>query len=232
MKSIYDSGLHHPLAAYVIGGLFLGYLASLAYARLGAKRLPTNRRWLWLYAAAFTLEILADATVTGAWTPIRPSSPLAESLAIFFVILGDFRYFVLAEHLTRPRDARARMIARALGISLVVPVASGLMSKVVPAMGVDARVLFLVYELMLFTLVLGLHFGVYARRREAPPANAWLAKVSGFVLVQYAGWALADVVILAGYEVGYVFRIVPNVMYYAFFVPFVWFSRSDEVSGA
>jgi hypothetical protein len=53
--------------------------------------------------------------------------------------------------------------------------------------------------------------------------------LTDFELVLYVGWALSDVVILVGHDVGYLFRLVPNVLYYAVFVPFALRSAPAEV---
>jgi hypothetical protein len=215
MKTLYDSGLHHPFVAYVAG---LALLFAIA------RRLP----FLLGFLVVFSVAILADATVTGAWSPLSSESPLYTPLSILFVILGDLRYFLLVERYASPSRPFAAVLSRALAISLLVPVATVLLREIVPAMG-SSRVLFLVYELLLFALVLA-----YSRVRLRPaaaigePHRLFLSRVSAFVLVQYAGWAAADVLVLSGAEVGHLLRIAPNVLYYALFLPFVLVTAPDE----
>jgi hypothetical protein len=54
--------------------------------------------------------------------------------------------------------------------------------------------------------------------------------VASFEIVQYALWALADVLILSGMSWGFLLRIVPNSLYYAFFLPFVWWTAPREAA--
>jgi hypothetical protein len=42
------------------------------------------------------------------------------------------------------------------------------------------------------------------------------------VAAYYGLWAAADVLILCGVDAGWPVRLVPNQLYYGFFVPFVW----------
>lgn len=216
-RAVYDSAFHHPLVAYAIGLVTLLLLAR----RLG---------FLYGYVAVFLVEILADATVTGALSPI-PSGTTAYTVgSVVFVILGDFRYFLLLERVARPAESLGRVVARALAISLIVPLGSGIASRFVPAMAADDRVLYLVYELAAFALVV-----VLARRRLAttsaePEERTFLRRVTALFAGLYAGWAAADVIILAGAEVGHLIRIVPNVLYYAVFVPFVLVTAPDSLA--
>lgn len=219
MKELYDSGLHHPLVAYVAG---LALLVAVA------RRLP----FLQAYLVLFTGAILADATVTGAWSPVPANSALGTVLAIVFVVLGDLRVFVLFERYGRGERDLGRVLRVALPVSLVVPVLTGLGSKVVPAMA-DGRVLFLVYECLLAVIYAG-----YLRLRQDPSARPdevrFARWVAAYGVVHYVGWALADVVILTGAEVGHLLRILPNVLYYGGFLPFVYLAadRILQADGA
>jgi hypothetical protein len=47
----------------------------------------------------------------------------------------------------------------------------------------------------------------------------------------YFGWASCDVLILCGVEIAHVLRIVPNLLYYGVFLPFVFF-RAPEAQKA
>jgi hypothetical protein len=45
-----------------------------------------------------------------------------------------------------------------------------------------------------------------------------------YVAVYYALWALADVLILVGrLDAGWGLRVIPNQLYYALYLPFVYF---------
>ena len=59
-------------------------------------------------------------------------------------------------------------------------------------------------------------------RPGGPPRSASCARCWRTSAIYYALWAVADVLILAGRDVGWALRIVPNQLYYAFWVPVVW----------
>lgn len=206
MKALYDSGWHHPFAAY------LG-LAVLAVLLVRAPRGTFLFRW----AALFGVVLAADATITGAWSPLPSSSPLFAPLSIAFVILGDARFFVLQERVARPDASMLRVTIVAALTSLVVPVTSTLLRHSLP-LDSDGRWLFLTYELLAFGWVLGTWRGRYGRRRD-PETRRWLGRVTAIFATLYALWATADVLILWGVELGHLLRIAPNVLYYAVFLP-------------
>ena len=65
----------------------------------------------------------------------------------------------------------------------------------------------------------------------APGVGLGLRRVLGYVAVYYALWASADVLILyGGLDVGWLLRVVPNQLYYAFFVPFAWWTLSPVLA--
>ncbi len=207
MKALYDSGWHHPFLAYVAGLVLLFAIA---------RRLP----FLYGYLTVFLLTILADATVTGAWSPVPLGTPAYTFFSVLFIILGDLRYFLLAERVSRPRDSLARTLAFSVPVSLIMPVATGIMSRTIPAMA-DDRVLYAVYELSMVVLILALDRARFSKRTVEPQVRRWVHEVSLFFAALYFGWGACDLIIMAGVELGHVLRIVPNVMYYALFLPVV-----------
>ena len=44
-------------------------------------------------------------------------------------------------------------------------------------------------------------------------------------------WATADVLILAGVDLGWALRLLPNQLYYAFTVPFFWWRTRRRSEG-
>lgn len=208
MKAIYDSAWHHPFVAWVVG---LGLLVAVA------RRLP----FLYAYTVLFTTVILADALATGGWSPIPLGTPAYTFWSVVFIILGDFRYFFLVERVTHPDEPLGRVLARSGLVSLIVPLVTGVMTRTIPAMQND-RVLYLVYEPALGLIVLGLDRLRYARGDAPEPIKRYVRGVSLLFATLYFGWAACDALILAGVELGHVLRIVPNVLYYAAFLPFVF----------
>ncbi len=65
----------------------------------------------------------------------------------------------------------------------------------------------------------------------ASSLRAFLRAVLHYSAVYYLLWAGADVLILAGWDAGFALRIVPNQLYYAFFIPYVWW-RFQRVADA
>ena len=208
-SAVYDSAWHNP-------GLF--WLCGAGFLALLARRPGPFGAWL----AAFATVALADCTLTGALSPLPATSTAATVASIVFVILGDLRYFWITESVAHD-EPLARRAPRALALSLIVPVASAVVRSVWPALFTSSRVTFLVYELMMVGLVAAHGFWllrVAAARR--PAERSFVGALLGFELAQYGLWASVDVLLRAGINEGYVARIVPNVMYYALFLPFVW----------
>lgn len=207
MKAIYDSAWHHPLVAYAVGLWLLWEIA---------RRLP----FLYGYLIVFLVLILADATATGAFSPIPLGTPAYTAFSVIFIILGDLRYFVFAERVTRPRETFWRTFAFSLPISFLIPVASEILRQSFTFMQ-DDRVLYIVYESAAGVLVLWLDRRRFGRRQIPPEIARWVHEVSLLFAGLYFGWAISDVLILCGAEIGHLVRIVPNVLYYGALLPFI-----------
>lgn len=206
-ERIYAHPLHNPGFFWLVGLPVLIFLLR----RLGER--GSNRRFV-LFGVAFQIAILLDAALQGELSPLTGATRTAVSIA--FVILGDLRFFLLLERFGR---APAAPLWRPLASSLAVPVASTLAR---PLLGSDPRQLFLLYELT-FALIAVVVLGVVLPRRDLdPPVRRWMTRLTCYELVQYLGWAAADVLILRGHDVGYLLRLLPNGMYYAGFIPFAW----------
>jgi hypothetical protein len=60
-------------------------------------------------------------------------------------------------------------------------------------------------------------------RTSIPPRGAFLGALFGYSAAYYALWLTADVlIVLAGLDLGWAIRMVPNQLYYAFWTPFVY----------
>lgn len=202
--AVYDSAWQHPGIAWAAGAVALLALAV---------RRPARSALLALFAL-LELEILLDAWFTSTFSPVGSSGRAAEIAGVVFVILGDWRYFYLA---LRQGLSRGAAIGASLGVSFVVPLATGLLHAWQPVQYSGTR-LFFVYELGAFVVVL-----LVSRAR-----SVYGRRLRSFELVQYGLWAAADALILAGLDLGYLLRIVPNTLYYAAFVPFVVWSAGEE----
>lgn len=208
-RGIYDSGWHHPGLAFVLCGV----AAVVVLRRLPSG--PLQRALL-----TFTALTALDAGLTGALTPIPPGGLLAQNVSIAFVILGDLRLFVLLERF-RAETRWLPAIARAVGLSFVVPVAQALAIRSAPDLFAEPRRIYLVYEL-LFVAVATLLLAIrYPSRRAKSPALGWYAtSLVAFFLVQYGLWVVSDVLILSGVEGAFALRLLPNALYYGLFLVF------------
>jgi hypothetical protein len=220
VKAVYESPWHNPALFLATGVVFLVVLSwGLPFLRA--------------FALLFTAEIMADAFLTGGWTPVVPGSTAASAFAVLFVVLGDWRYFLLLERYAWRVPARLPLGLASLVASLVVPLTSmALVRFGPPSWRESSRVLFLAYELLFAAIALGLRLHLRARGwpRLEPSVRPWVVALTNFELMQYVGWALADILLMLGAEdVGYALRLVPNVMYYALFIPFAWWRAPREV---
>ena len=82
------------------------------------------------------------------------------------------------------------------------------------------QILWLVYEIAF--AVLAVWWATQLIPGERPVAERFLRATAWYVATYYALWALADVLILAGLDAGWALRVVPNQLYYGFWVPVVW----------
>lgn len=217
-SQIYSSPWHHPglLLPLTIAALALVVVQRAKYPDAWS---PFLRGWLLLWG----IEIALDASLTGFASPLH-GHPVAERVAsIAFVILGDLRAYVLLERLMAPTRAWPSTWARALGWSLIASIAVALGTRVAPFTFATTRNVFLLYEVISLGLFGLWRFTIVPRREPALPSPrvALARDVSTFFAAQYALWASSDVLILAGVDVAYLLRIVPNVLYYGLFVAFV-----------
>jgi len=209
--AFYHSDLQSLWLLLVVPSLFLLFLLTR-----GRPAAPPRARFLYTWALLFTLETMLDPIATGPLLRVLKLDGVALYAWIFvFVWLGDFR--VLWLHFADGGDApHPRAAARpAAALACLVPLATGALYAPVWMGFVEApsQVLWLIYETLFFALALWL------RGRTANPAlrAIWL-----YVLAYYGLWIAADVLILSGVDPGWALRVVPNQLYYAFFVPFAW----------
>jgi hypothetical protein len=213
--------------------------ALLAAVNLGGLALWLRRRsFLFAYLVVFTLIALADALQSGAWSPLQVLAPPAKDrVAFFFVLAGDFRYFLLVERFASSSSIGAkaptpwRAWVTAMALTAVVPLLVGGLTKAWPAR-FTGRWQYLAWEALFVVFALALRAAVLPRRlaRASAEVRSWLLATTTFQIVQYALWATADVGILAGIDAGFALRIVPNILYYGVFLWFVALRAPAEVS--
>jgi len=207
-ETFYAGFVQHPILLWVAGALGLGY----ALWR-GREVHPSVLR----YAVVVALVSMVDAWLTTSDVPLL--GPLegaaATVIPLAFVLIGDFRYLVLAEAITGEGGLRfsARGIAVGVAWTFVVPVLAQLLVRFVFDSD-EGRVLFLTYECLFFLLILARRRYV-TRRMRAVHGHRWHLALDALALAWYGTWITADVVILVlELDVGYLIRVVPNLLYY------------------
>jgi hypothetical protein len=211
-EAFYASALQHPML------LWLAAAIGLAIALSRRDRHASVHRYA---VVLFALSVL-DAWLTASHVYGIGALPggLASAVPIFFVIAGDARYLLFVEA-AMPEGAIAitpRALARALPLSLLVPVSA---LAIATLLGAPPRVLFLTHELLFCALALAL-----LRWHPNVRALPWLRIVTRFVLLYYALWVAADVILLAtSADLGFALRVVPNLLYYGGLIAAIeWFA--------
>jgi hypothetical protein len=200
-KSLYDS----PLVATA-----LPCAVSLAIVAWAWRKRPLPRA----YATVFAIAIAADAYLNGPWTFVKSGTGWATAVGVFFVIFGDFRYFVVFEESMH----NAWKLPRAVVWAFVVPVTAQIIRWRFPRIESDERSTFLVYELLFFLFAAGIRIWRVPRAKIEIAAR----RATQFEIAMYATWIIADVGLMTiGSDTFYGVRLVANLMYYVALVPFM-----------
>lgn len=228
-EAFYRSDLQGLYALLVIPALFL--LFWLADTDRGDA--SASDRFVRVYALVFCLETLLDPIATGPLTRLANLGDGASSaVMLLFVLLGDFRVFLPVLFLTRPQAGLGSALYASALLTTIVPVgayatyyALGLLLEV------HGQVLWIAYELGFLAMALVLRNRVIPQRLAGAEAGvgAALQRATTFAAVYYGLWASADLLIVAaGLDVGWLLRVLPNQLYYGFWIPFFywsWFAR-------
>jgi hypothetical protein len=246
-RELYQSDLQGAVAVTIVPLLFLLYLAWTERERAGGV-VPAAARFVRVWAGTFAVLTIVDPLAGGPLMRLLGlgDAPAATIVMVAFVLLGDFRVYLLvftlmtyagARHDTRVADpvyaARDALrlvptraaVAAALA-TLIVPIVAFSVDRALRVRHPDlpAQSLWLVYELAFLAGALVLRAWVVPARVPivAPGLLAYLRALLTYVAAYYALWATADVLILAGLDAGWALRMVPNQLYYAFWVPFAY----------
>ena len=179
------------------------------------------------YAVAFGILTMVDPLVTGVLARVAGLGEASgTALMLLFVLLGDWRVFVLLERLWGRESRFGAVAQRAALWTCVVPVLAFALYRLLRVFDPElpAQALWLVYESLFVGLALTLRARLSRREtlQDKPALQGYLRLVLAYVAVYYGLWALSDVLILSGQDFGWALRLVPNQLYYAFYVPFVW----------
>ena len=217
----------------------LGFLGWLAWRRAGpsAGISPLLAPFVRRYCVAFAVLTVVDPLVTGPGMRALGWADGSRGLAVViaFVLLGDFRVLWLVLRLTGRRTGRDSAL-EAVGWTLVVPALTVAVRGALEHSlgGLPPQAVWLIYEVGFAGLALLLRERILPARVpvEGGAVVAYARAVAGYACVYYALWAASDVLILAlDLDAGWLLRVAPNQLYYAFYVPFVFwrfFSRSYQ----
>lgn len=226
--AFYDSDWQAVYGLQVLPALFLGWLLATGRWRASAGE-SRDARFVRLYALGFSVETLVDPVATGPLLGALDWGATGGTVVgLLFVLLGDFRVFLLLFALSDDGAPRSVPVKRALAFAPLVAVGGfALNAALGAALGaLPGQVLWLCHELLFVAMALWLRHNVVSSRL-APAAvvrRAALQRITSFVALYYALWATCDVLILAGLDAGWLLRVIPNQLYYAVWVPFVYFS--------
>lgn len=229
---IYQSNWQSVWALLPVTAAFLAYRALRALGGRGRPSQsirPEAARFLDLYAIAFGITIFLDPLATGPFTRAAgiEDSTAGSALAFAFVYLGDLRVFVLLFGLAQ-LDSPGRALLRAAAYALVVPIAAGLIFQAIHQADpeLNGSWLWVIYELLFLAWILWFRQRWIERHisAEQQETRRYLRAVCLFVASYYALWPLSDLLVLLGsVDAGWALRMIPNQLYYAFFLPWTWF---------
>lgn len=216
-EAFYDSIWQHPLLLWILPVVFL-------------FRLPRPRGFFLWALWIFTVLTILDPAMTGPLASLSWfSNSTTQNIMLFFVLLGDFRFFFFVEHFggsgapdAKPGSRRATL--RALLWTLVVPLLQFGLIKTFANAFENPRHTYLAYELLFLVLASGFRFVLLPKRTIPDENRVWLSAMTGYAMLYYALWASADVLILSGLDLGFGLRVLPNLLYYGGFLPFIYWT--------
>jgi hypothetical protein len=223
----YYGDLQSLYALLVVPIAFLAWRLAVPVDARRAEA-PRAARFVSMLTLVFAIETMLDPIATGPLLKLElfRDSVAATILPFVFVLLGDLRVLLLAVGVARPERKLRQNLAWALGTSLIVPIVAGVLFTVARWIWPDVhgQVLWMIYEFAFLVLCIYLaRIWVPIRVPNDPSVAAFLKAIFGYSAAYYALWWTADILITFGdLDLGWAIRMVPNQLYYAFWVPFVY----------
>jgi hypothetical protein len=226
---LYQSDLQSLYALWAAPVLFLFYWLL---SRPRGERAVDARAISFVnaYAPLFAVETLLDPFATGPllrW--LGTAEPLATAWMIAFVLLGDFRVYLLVFFILAPERGAGSAVARAAAWTMVVPVFAYSATQLLGQWHarLPEQTIWIVYEAGFFAVAVFL--SLYRLPSLLGPRRfevlEYLQALLRYVATYYALWALADLlIVVGGYDFGWGLRAIPNQLYYSFWIPFAYVS--------
>ena len=225
-RAFYQSDLQSVWSLLPVPAAFLVYLALSRCAREAGAR-SAEARFVRAWAVLFAVETLLDP-LAGKLTGALGAPPLVGTAVLLAcVLLGDFRVYWLVLALAL-RDVRrgARLAAAATPVVPLLAFAGDRLAERFVSDPSGQR-LWLIHELLFTGVAICLASRWLPGRVDDPATLRFLRRVCGYVTIYYGLWASCDALWLAtSLDPIWLLRAVPNQLYYAFFVPFVWLAYS------
>ncbi len=242
-QGAYYSELQTVWALLVVPIAFLAWRTANPPA-LARACVPDASRFVSRATLVFAVLTMVDPLSTGIIAQLDgiEGTFAATAIVFFFVLLGDLRVLLLAIGVARPERTLGENLGWAAGVTLLVPVFAGTSYLVLGWLVEDlhGQVLWMIYEAGFLGLCIALSRRWVPRSLGedlgAAPKADYLRALFGYSAAYYALWLGADLLIVGGgLDLGWGIRIVPNQLYYAFWVPFAYarfYSVAPATSGA
>ena len=216
---VYSSGFQSLWALIAIPLAFLTFVCVV-----GSKTERSRQdHFITSFCLIWTVETLLDPIVGG---PVAKALGLSEGLSgsailFLFVYLGDLRVFVLLFGLVQEHALK-----KAAAFALIIPALTGVLYGAATLWDpqLSSQWMWLIYELGFLGMAIWLvrrwvpqHCG-----EEQAGLRDMLSSCGAYVATYYALWASSDILILLGFDEGWGLRLLPNQLYYALWIPFVY----------
>jgi hypothetical protein len=222
----YQSDAQSVYGLWIAPAVFLAYWLLLRPERRGGVE-PRATSFVNAYAPLFAIETIIDPYATG---------PLLRRLGIEgdavtywmvpFVLLGDFRVFLLIFYVIDPARGIGRSVMRAAAWTLVVPLVAvaALHALETRYANLPPTSIWIIYEGCFVAMAAFLDFVLLPRALglQRFEVHQYLRALVRYVALYYALWVIADLLIARGADWAWALRIVPNQLYYGFWVPFAY----------
>lgn len=222
--------MFEPLYSAYVHMPWVGFVSAIVLFAVVMRKLP----YFYGLMALLILFTFLDGLRAGEWLRLGGKGhAIYEPFTYLFILFGDLRYFLLmyryGKHhdLAEDRASPAKTWLAILGWTLAPTILLFLGGQIIPDAFSVPRHIFLVYELIMFCaaiVFLNLLLPSWFRGEKYADTHTWLRRVTFVELAHYGLWALSDVLILSGYDLGYALRFVPDTIYYTFFIVavYVW----------